>query len=230
MHINMSVSSFHNLGSGLALKLPGSRNLVISSFIHLDQRDRTHNHFSTCLSRTHYSCWEVVIEFIKWNYLHSTHLLFSLLFSIRRNQHHLSQRTLAYLNGFPGVFEWHIITLNLIFLSLVPEALIQSLYYSDTRKIKFHLKFNICLWVQFAVHCTTDFLVKSLVFSSHFGAWHLFQFLVFPHQVSGHQEPKNTQVSETLPDTRSQEVTHTGISHLLYHPCEASHPDLEFRG
>ena len=89
----------------------------------------------------------MVIEFIKWNYLHSAHLLFSLPFSIRNNQHHLSHRTLAYLNGFPGVFEWHIITLNLIFLSLVPEALIQSLYYSDIRKIKPHLKLNIFLWV-----------------------------------------------------------------------------------
>ena len=45
--INASVSIFHSLGSGLALKLPGSRNFVISSFIHLDhQRGRTHNHFS----------------------------------------------------------------------------------------------------------------------------------------------------------------------------------------
>lgn len=44
---NESRSSFHNSGSGLALKLPGSRNFVISFFIHLHhQRDKTHNHFS----------------------------------------------------------------------------------------------------------------------------------------------------------------------------------------
>lgn len=146
----------------------------------------------------------MVIEFIKYNYLHSTHLLSSLRRSIRKNQLHLPQRTLAYLNGFPGVFEWHIITLNLIFLTLVPKALVQSLYYSDIRKIKLHLKLNICFCVQFAVHCTTDLLVESLVSSSLFRAWRLFQFPVFPRQWSGPQEPECPQVSGTLSDPKAR--------------------------
>lgn len=159
----------------------------------------------------------MVIEFIKYNYLHSTHLLSSLRRSIRKNQLHLPQRTLAYLNGFPGVFGWHIITLNLIFLTLVPKALIQSLYYSDIRKIKLHLKLNICFCVQFAVHCTTDLLVESLVSSSLFRAWHLFQFPVFP--ASG-QVPRSLSVPRFQGHFQTPRPEEMGIQHLSYFPCE----------
>lgn len=121
------------------------------------------------------------------------------------------------MNGCPGVFEWHIITLNLIFLSLVPEALIQGLHYSDIRKIKLHLKLNICLCIQFAVHCTTHLLFESLVSSSHFSVWLLFYFLMFPYQVSGHQKPEHTRISGTLPDPEVPGGdTHGNLTFLVF--------------